>query len=169
MNDIALRQVSSLTEQAAVRHLCRNYRDFLIQRVAKPEIIETYYASAAFEAFLFSLPRLHARPQGTIFLAYLDHRPVGCCMTHGVGGKTCEIKRLYVQPHARGRGIAAALVRAALARARADGYRRAILDTLVWLTEAIELYGKLGFVPCEPFNDMGADYAPFIRYFERPL
>ena len=90
MNEIALRQVSLLTEQAAVRHLCRNYRDFLIQRVAKPEIIETYYASAAFEAFLFSLPRLHARPQGTIFLAYLDHRPVGCCMTHGVGGKTCD-------------------------------------------------------------------------------
>ncbi|QCB94229.1 GNAT family N-acetyltransferase [Cellulomonas shaoxiangyii] len=61
-------------------------------------------------------------------------------------GGEVELRMLVVRPDARGRGLAAELVRAALAEAAATGARRAVLTTLDAMRTAQRLYERLGWV-----------------------
>lgn len=167
---LTLRQPETEADHAATRQLCRLYRDSLARRAtACPAIVENYYEEAAYEALLTQLPQKHARPDGAMFLALLDDDPVGCGMTHRIDSTTCEIKRVYVTPAARGHGAARAIVHAAMDQARADGYATMVLDTMAWLSEAIALYRKLGFAEAPPFYTPDPAFAPHIRFFARAL
>ena len=66
-------------------------------------------------------------------------------------GCAAEVKRLYVQPAARGTGLGRRLVQTAIDGARAIGYRELKLDTLERMAEARSLYAKLGFRECAPY------------------
>ncbi|KAL4436678.1 hypothetical protein ABPG75_003817 [Micractinium tetrahymenae] len=74
----------------------------------------------------------------------------------------CEMKRLFVMPGHHGLGAGAALVRALLPAAAALGYRVMVLDTLQRLEGANRLYRRLGFQPCERYNDCPL---PGVLYF----
>jgi GNAT superfamily N-acetyltransferase len=64
-----------------------------------------------------------------------------------------EVKRMFVRPPARSRGLAGALLEALEAQARSLGYDRARLDTGPKQVHAIALYTRAGYVPVEPYND----------------
>lgn len=84
---------------------------------------------------------------GTFLVAELDGVAVGCgglrLLQDGVG----EVKRMYVDPAARGRGVARALLRGLLDHARAQGLRRVQLETGTEQPEAMALYASEGFEP----------------------
>jgi GNAT superfamily N-acetyltransferase len=65
----------------------------------------------------------------------------------------CEVKRLYVRPAHRGRGIADLLLDALHEYAAAYGYDAAYLDTKDDLAAAIRFYHRRGYVPCARYND----------------
>lgn len=65
----------------------------------------------------------------------------------------CEIKRLYVDPAHRGRGIADALLDALESEAVACGYTFAYLDTCANFHAAIAFYQRHGYETCERYND----------------
>ncbi|WP_299206958.1 GNAT family N-acetyltransferase [uncultured Tateyamaria sp.] len=154
-----------------VARLCWAYRDLLIERsVDLPQMVEAYYAKDSYAALVADLPRIHARPKGDILVAKLGNQIVGCAMYYPLtAAGTTEIKRVYVAPAARGSGAGRALIQESIARAKADGYARVVLDTMNGLTEAIALYERLGFQPCPPYYDAEPSFLPYLRFFEHPL
>lgn len=90
----------------------------------------------------------------TILLACDGDFVMGCVAVHPLAnGSDCEVKRLYVRPQFRRRGLAAALMAAAEAYAREHGYAAIYLDTKARMTEAIALYERLGYERIAPYHD----------------
>jgi GNAT superfamily N-acetyltransferase len=104
-----------------------------------------------FDAELADLPDKYAAPTGRLLLAWRDHDAVGCVAMRGLDTHSCEMKRLYVRPQARGEQLGRRLAERVCSEARAAGYSRICLDTLPTMTAAQQLYRTLGFVHIEPY------------------
>jgi putative acetyltransferase len=72
---------------------------------------------------------------------------VGCGGLCPISADTVELRKMYLLPEARGRGLGKELLTRLLAEARRLGYKRVILETNSVLKEAIALYRSFGFVP----------------------
>lgn len=89
----------------------------------------------------------HISPGIRFLLAEADGRPVGCCAVQPFPfpDSAAELKRMYVMPEARGRGIAARLLAEAERTATALGHTEMRLETAVHQPEAIALYTRGGY------------------------
>jgi putative acetyltransferase len=126
----------------------------------------------AFKNEIAALPGPYAREaRGCILLAFDDDNgsgapgaPVGCVALKDLGAGVGEVKRLYVAPSARRRGVAEALCAALEDVARADfSFASLALDTLDRLPGALALYKKLRFELCGAYNNNPLPDARFLR------
>ena len=112
-------------------------------------LAEEHGISLEFQGFdeeLASLPGKYAPPKGSILLARLNHAdPCAVIAIRSFDETTCEVKRLYVQPKARGHALGKRLVSEILNTARKIGYEKAILDTGPFMKPAQNLYLSFGF------------------------
>jgi GNAT superfamily N-acetyltransferase len=106
-------------------------------------------------------------PRGIFVVAELEGEIVGCGALRPHGEGTAEIKRMYVAPSARRRGVARAVLRALEAHAAGFGYRRAILETGTRQQEAMALYESEGWTPIASFGAYRG--SPLSRCYEKPL
>ncbi len=100
-----------------------------------------------------------------LFVAY-DPHAVGCAALQP-DGEVCEVKRMYVAPDSRGRGVASALLGAMEDAARGLGARRLRLETGVEQPRAIAFYRREGFAPCPCWGAFAED--PLSRCFVKEL
>src|SRR5258708_37594612 len=99
-----------------------------------------------FDKELAELPGDYAPPEGRLLLAEYDGQLAACVALHKLESGICEMKRLYLRPHFRGRGLGRALAEHIIAEARQIGYRRMRLDTVEpVMKDAVAMYRKLGF------------------------
>jgi ribosomal protein S18 acetylase RimI-like enzyme len=105
-----------------------------------------------FEAELATLPGKYAPPKGRLLLAWSGAEAVGCIALRPLDDVTCEMKRLYVRPQARGEQLGRRLAERICEEARSAGYSHICLDTIPSMTAAINLYTSLGFKPTEPYT-----------------
>jgi GNAT superfamily N-acetyltransferase len=98
-------------------------------------------------------------PHGAFVILYADGEPVAGGGLRRLGDDVAEIKRMFVQPAARGRGYGRRVLQEIEAAATELGYRRLRLDSAQSLTTAIALYRAAGYREIPDYN--GNRYASF--------
>lgn len=114
-------------------------------------------------------------PHGRFVLALLDDEPVGMggwrwrrdLAGRFEGAAVAEIKRMFVTPVARGRGVARRLLGHLEDSARAEGVERFVLETGTMQPDAMALYEATGYEPVVPFGHYAG--SPFVRCYGKHL
>ena len=120
-----------------------------------------------FEAELAGLPAPYVPPEGGLLLARRAADYLGTVGLKRLGNGIAEIKRLYVVPEARGRGLGRMLLTRIVDEARRKQYGRVRLDSdRRSMAPAIALYHALGFVEIPAY---GPDLDGRIAFFEKLL
>jgi putative acetyltransferase len=115
------------------------------------------------------LPNSYRSQGGEMLLAYVDGQAAGCVTWHTLSSivSTCEMKRLWVRPAFRGLKLSEQLVLTAIDHAGRAGFDAMYLDTFPGtMKSAYDMYLRLGFTSCDPYNDSAFDGIVFMR---RPL
>ncbi|MDH3651597.1 MAG: GNAT family N-acetyltransferase [Saprospiraceae bacterium] len=143
-------------EYAEAQRLIREYADWLSVDLAYDD----------FENEINNLINYYGPPTGLIILAIEKRAFVGVVCIRNLGEFIAEIKRMYVQPTFRGRGIGRKLLKKAIAEAKGLGYRYLRLDTIPEMKSAIDLFSSSGFYEIE---DLGASPYAGVRFMEYKL
>jgi GNAT superfamily N-acetyltransferase len=153
---IDIRSVGDPASIAAVRSLVRAHV------VAASPI----HDAEAAERVVAALPEPYVAPRGLLWVAWEDEEALGCVALVELTPDTAELKRMYVRPESRGRGVARRLTEHAIAVATARGYSRLRLGTLPHMDAAQQLYASLGFRRVAPYRQVEFGETWF---YERPL
>lgn len=147
-------QVQSPEEIRSARELFAEYASW----------IEISLCFQNFDKELAGLPGDYAPPSGRLFLAVDGDQMMGCVALRKIGDGVGEMKRLYVRPKFRGRGLGRTLTEKLIAEAKQIGYVRLRLDTLPGkMDQAIAMYRSFGFQEIEPYYKNPVADATFME------
>lgn len=117
-----------------------------------------------FDRELASLPGDYAPPDGRLLLAAEDDQLAGCIAMRKLEPGVCEMKRLFLRPAYRGKGLGKVLVESLIDEARKLGYTHMRLDTMPGrMDQAIALYRSIGFVEIRPYYESPVEDAKFMQ------
>ena len=152
IDGFVVRAASGGADMDLIRELFREYQDWLGVDLCFQD----------FDAELAALPGLYAPPAGRLLLVFDagDDRLVGCVALRPRDDSRCEMKRLYVRPDWRRRGLGRKLTERCIDDARNAGYREMCLDTLAHLTAARALYRDMGFAEIPPTMTIPSTESP---------
>ena len=140
---LRMTQASSPAQIAQVRELFLEY--------AKSLGFSLCFQS--FDQELAGLPGDYSPPDGRLLIAEYEAELAGCVALHKLEPGICEMKRLYLRPAFRGKGLGRRLAETILNEARSIGYQRLRLDTVERVMRvAVELYRALGFRQIAPYR-----------------
>jgi putative acetyltransferase len=106
-----------------------------------------------FDKELAGLPGDYSPPEGRLLLAESEGQLAGCVALHKLEYDICEMKRLYLRPQFRGKGLGRVLADCIIAEARQIGYGRMRLDTVEpVMKDAVNMYRRIGFREIAPYR-----------------
>ena len=151
---------SAHSAYSAVRSFAFSQAESPAQIAQTRELFKEYAQSLGFSLCfqnfdheLAALPGDYAPPEGRLLLANYDAQPAGCVALHELEPGICEMKRLYLRPRFRGKGLGRALAERIIAEAREIGYQRMRLDTVEpVMKDAVAMYRRLGFQEIAPYR-----------------
>ncbi len=152
--------ISAQTQPELFLALLKEYTDSILQKGAFVQ--QTLSAQNLADEFR-DIYKKYGPPGGRMYLAMVDDTPAGCIALTENDKFFCEMKRLYVRPEFRGRGISRKLTEQVISDAREIGYRYMRLDTFDFMVSATKLYEKLGFRYIGKYNDNPAENAVFME------
>lgn len=139
----------------------------------QPEIVRLLEMSDAYAASLYPAESNHLVDLSTLeketvsfFVARNQGRIVGCCALVEAGDGTAEIKRMFVDPEARGLRIGKRMMESLVDRANERCLHAIRLETGISQPEAIGLYRKAGFIEIEPFGSYKLDPLSIFMEFK---
>ena len=111
------------------------------------------------------------RPSGMTLLAERGGRAIGVGAVRGLNTDVAVIKRMYVDPAARGLHAGSAVLDRLLNEAHRAGVKIARLDTCEFMTDAQRLYRSRGFAERSPYEgtEIPERLQKYWLFFERPL
>jgi len=136
---IQIRKAENERDLESVRRLFLEYRD-------------TPGVGVCVVSFDEELARLPGKYQA-IWIASMNGADLGCAAMRRIDESRAEMKRLYVNPAARGSGMGRELAEAVLDEARRLGCQDVLLDTLPSMTAAQQLYASLGFTKTSKYYE----------------
>jgi GNAT superfamily N-acetyltransferase len=149
MTDI--HQASTEQDRAHVQELFWEYLDWANARLNEEYDINFDIASMV-ERDMAKLD-IFMPPYGRLLLAAEGPRVAGLACMRRIREDIGEIKRMYVRPEFRRRGIGLALLEALIAQARQIGYPTIRLDSTRFMKAAHSLYRSLGFREIDPYPE----------------
>jgi GNAT superfamily N-acetyltransferase len=96
-------------------------------------------------------------PPGVLLVADVDGVAVACGGIRPFGETGGEVKRMFVEPAHRRRGLSRVLLAALVEHARAQGMTRLLLETGTEQPEAVALYESEGWEPVAPYGHYADD------------
>ena len=144
MSGLTIIQASSPAQIAQARELFLEYANSL-------------NFSLCFQNFdeeLATLPGHYAPPAGRLLLGDYEGQLAACVALRALEETICEMKRLYLRPAFRGKGLGRVLAEHLIAEARHIGYHRMRLDTVEpVMKDAVAMYRRLGFREIPPYRE----------------
>jgi putative acetyltransferase len=147
------RSSSAFSASSAVKSLSISQAESPAQISQARELFLEYAQSLGFslcfqnfDQELAGLPGDYAPPEGRLLLAECEGQLGACVALHKLKPHICEMKRLYLRPRFRGKGLGRALAERIIEEARQIGYQRMRLDTVEpVMKDAVAMYRKFGF------------------------
>lgn len=102
-------------------------------------------------------------------LASAGSTPAACISDRELSPGICELKRLYVRPMFRGRCLGALMIAALVEQAVASRYSRICLETTRFMKAATRLYEDAGFVRCEPYYAVPAEFRDLSIFMQKDI
>jgi len=152
--------LSALSASSAVKGLSVFQAESPTQVAQARELFLEYAQSLGFslcfqnfDKELAGLPGDYAPPEGRLLLAECEGELAGCVALHKLEPGICEMKRLYLRPQFRGKGLGRTLAERIIAETGQIGYRHMRLDTVEpVMKDAVAMYRKLGFKDIAPYR-----------------
>lgn len=160
---IEIRSAETQPDLEMIRALLREYFEWLDRDLG----VDIRYQEP--EKELAALPGPYAPPAGVLLLALLDGQPAGCAAIKPQASGGCLMKRMYVRPACRGRGVAKALGCELIRAARACGYQSMQLGTMDVMEAAQGLYIHMGFQVVQPRQEVPSEIGKRTVFMELDL
>ena len=132
--------------------VCGLIREYIGAQLVEQPNFRGYLIQQHYEEELLHPEQKYGMPDGRLYLLLYGGKPAGCIGLRRLDAERCEMKRLYVRPQFRGKGLGDLLVQQIIGDARQIGYKKMLLDTFPFMEAAIALYRKYGFYEIPSYN-----------------
>lgn len=163
-------QAESEEQIQQARDLFTEYAEWVMtHKDIDPEFVQRVFTYQGLQQELAEPPGKYVPPDGRLLIAIQYAETAGCVALRKIDRGICEMKRMWIRPEFRVKGIGRALAETVIDEARKIGYTRMCLDTGKFMKEAQALYRSLGFKDIEPYYEITNEMRKMMDFMELSL